>query len=88
MNKTIWKYTLGISDAQILALPKGATILSVAEQYGEVTLWALVDPDKELEHRLFYIFGTGHPVPNTPGTFLGTVQIRDLVWHVFTAAHT
>jgi hypothetical protein len=85
--KTIWKYPLMVTDFQAVRMPQGAEILSVADQRGELCVWALVDPDAGLEDRMFYIFGTGNPVNEViPMNFLGSVQQSVFVWHVFVGA--
>lgn len=82
--KTIWKYPLMVTDCQTVRMPQGAEILSVADQRGELCVWALVDPDADLEDRMFYIFGTGNPVSEIlPWQFVGSVQQNVFVWHVF-----
>lgn len=82
--KTIYKYPLEITDCQSIRMSKGAEILSVADQYGIVCVWALVDPAANLEDRMFYIFGTGLPVNEViPMKFLGSIQQSVFVWHVF-----
>ena len=82
--KTIWKYPLTVTDYQSVRMPKGAEILSVADQQGELCVWALVDSDAELEDRMFYIFGTGNSFNEViPMNFLGSVQQNVFVWHVF-----
>jgi hypothetical protein len=82
--KTIWKYPLEVTDYQNVRMPEGAEILSVADQYGVICVWALVDPEADLENRMFYIFGTGNPVSETlPWQFVGSVQQNIFVWHVF-----
>ncbi len=66
MEKTIYKYKLDTIDKQTIQLPKEAEILTIQTQnvgiFEEPYLWALVDPNKQLENRVIEIFGTGHPV--------------------------
>lgn len=87
--KRIYKYPVDITDRQVISLPKGAKILSVQDQFGKPQLWALVDPEAELEERIFEVFGTGNPVKD-----LRTIHERihittfltsggSLVWHMF-----
>ncbi len=69
-----------------LRLPRGATVLTVQEQYGKAQLWALIDTDEEcLEDRTFCIHPTGHEVPENPGEYIGTFQMLGgmLVFHLF-----
>ncbi len=41
--KRVYKYPLRVNDRQIVKLPKGAEILSVQIQRGDICLWALID---------------------------------------------
>jgi hypothetical protein len=91
MNRRIYRYRLDITDAPKVELPHRAQILSVGpsrDGSDQLDLWALVDPDNELRVMEFRIVGTGNPMPDDYGTFIGTVAIHGgaLVWHVFTAA--
>ena len=83
MKKIVYKYKLETFDCAI-KVPKGITPLHVAVQYGNIIVWALVDPEAPLISRRFKVIGTGTPI-NTTGDekFLGTVFQGHLVWHVF-----
>ncbi len=87
MTRTIWKFTLTVADRQVLKLPTGATVLDVQTQHEVPCLWALVDPGADAEERIFYTFGTGHPVAVTGGDVrhVGTYQLSGgaFVGHVF-----
>jgi hypothetical protein len=83
----IFKFYLEVRREQKIPLTKGAKILSVAEQFGEVALWAICEPNSVIEERVIYIFGTGQLMPKDidSKTFLGTVVTDggNYVWHVF-----
>jgi len=83
---TIYKYTL-TSDRTELEMPAGAKVLSVQQQYGEIQLWAMVDPEKAYEWRAFDVYGTGALLPDELGEYVGTVQVGggEIVLHVFDA---
>lgn len=85
MNTAIWKYALEIGDTNLIQMPEGAEALTVQTQHGSLCLWAKVNPDVELEDRLFVIHGTGHAIKDAQETYIGTAQMADgaLVWHVF-----
>ena len=87
MKKTIWKFELIIGDSQEVKMPKGSEILSVQMQNGIPCLWALVIPDeKRTEIKKIETFGTGHPMMYDLGIvrlFIGTYQVKGLVFHVF-----
>lgn len=81
--KTVWKWPLVLTDAQVLPVPAGAQPLTVQMQ-GPPTLWALVDTDANTRPFEVRIVGTGNRGPDVTGfTYLGTVQDRIFVWHVF-----
>lgn len=85
---TIWKYELEIASQQV-SIPKGAKILSVANQDGEICLWALVDQHAPTEERSIEVIGTGWDLKRdyksiaSELTFIGTVLVGSYVWHVF-----
>ena len=88
MKKNIWKYEIKITDDQSIKMPKGAEILTVQTQDGNPCIWALVDPEADLEYRMIEVFGTGHPIHYDMGIdrkYIGTIQIVEagLVFHVF-----
>lgn len=83
---TVWKYELGLTELDVIAMPKNARILHVREQDETACIWALVDPQEtELEARSFCVYGTGHRIPNRLGEYIGTVHLMagSLVFHVF-----
>jgi hypothetical protein len=86
MSQTIWKFPLPIRDMVSLTMPVGAKVLSVAEQHGDLCLWAVVDDTAPRMERIFYVFGTGNPIVGV-GTsrFVGTVLMAPFVWHIFEA---
>lgn len=80
----VHKYTLNPTPGrpQQLELPKEAKILHIADQYGYIRLWALVDPVASNETRTFQVFGTGQPV-YPAADYIGTLQMEPFVWHIF-----
>ena len=84
--KTVYKYPLGLSDKLYLKMPEGSTLLHLATQREEPTLWAQVDTEKPNVDREFFFVGTGYPFPKE-GTYVGTVKLRSdsLVFHLFEA---
>lgn len=80
----IFKYTLNMTDVQVIEMPKKAMILSCQEQQiGVLTIWAIVNPDAENEKITFEIIGTGNEVSVQPREYLATVISGPCVWHVF-----
>ena len=81
----IWKYTLQMHDLQTLTIPVGAKLLSLQMQEGQPQLWALVNEAAPCEPRRITVYGTGQPIYNDPGVFIGTFQYGEYVFHVFEA---
>lgn len=84
---TIWKFALDITDMQIVNMPKNAEILTVKDQSGVLTLWAIVNPKSELIGRPIEIIGTGNPmqedIEGFMRSFIDTAIMHPFVWHVF-----
>ena len=89
MGRKIYRYRLDITDVVRLDLPEGADVLSVGpprdRRDGPLDLWAVVDPATETESRTFRVIGTGNPMPDFVGLFIGTVPMfgGSLIFHVF-----
>ena len=81
--QTIWKFPLEITDIQHVKMPKGAKILSVRDQGGIPMLWAMVNPEAEVENREIHIVGTGHMRDMYELTYIGTTVNDIFVWHIF-----
>lgn len=84
--KTIWKTTLQLVDNQTIELPAGHVVLSVMNQRGSIVLYAEVNTEAEQKANVeIAIYGTGNPMPDAPGRFVGTVTTHneELVWHVY-----
>ena len=82
----IWKFELELTGMQELTMPEGAQLLSVANQNGNVYLWAMVDPKKEKRRRYIEIVGTGNQMSVDMGIerkFIGTAVVDPFVGHVF-----
>jgi hypothetical protein len=90
MAATIWRYRLPLAEAPHISMPAGAEVLSVAVGRGGgqfIEVWARVDPSATTEPRAFRVVGTGHPMPDDTGRFLGSLQFDQgrFVFHVFEA---
>jgi len=82
--KKIYKYDVAIVECQLIPMPLGAKILSIALQNGEVKIWAMVNPEEGvLVPRHILLVGTGQRVEDDAQTFLGTVNMGAFVWHFF-----
>ena len=81
----IYKYGLECVDTQAVMMPKGAEVLSVQLQDGELTAWAKVDTTAKREPRVFRIMSTGYDTVEDGLHYLGTVPRGEFVWHVFEA---
>lgn len=89
--ETVDRYRLPITDHVTVRLPDGSRVLSVGpprDGRDALDLWARVDPTSPLRAYRFWIVGTGHPLPDRAGRFVGTAVTHggSLVWHVFADA--
>jgi hypothetical protein len=83
--------TLQETDARVEAIASEAKAhrMQFLQEVGhqgsatELQLWVLLDPAADYEARGFAIYGTGNPMPSSPGEYLDTVITPGLVWHVF-----
>ena len=84
----VWKYTIGtrvVTDTLVdITIPKGAQILHTQSQREIPCIWALVNPDAELETRYFYTAATGEEIPDSH-KYIGTVTQYngEYMWHIF-----
>lgn len=89
MRQVFYKYKLkvNISGPQIVQMPKGARIMRVHNQYGEICMWAVhCTNEEEKEDRIFRVYGTGHEIPQSAegkaNSYIGTVFQGHFVWHI------
>lgn len=84
---TVWKYEWPAHrDKAEFDLPKGAEILSFAEQFGQMVFWARVDPSQSVEKRTLAICCTGAPAPDeSQGRYINTIVLSGglMVLHLF-----
>jgi hypothetical protein len=91
VKKTIYKYPIQLHSAQHVTLPRGARVLTVNVQLGQLVIWAEVEVDNdgeptEVEQRKLYVFGTGHTMlheENEALRYIGTAFQGPYVWHVY-----
>lgn len=87
MLKSIWKYPLELIHQQTINVPVDARPVCVQMQNGQLMLWADVSPDAIAAPFEVMIMGTGGEREENPDFhYLGTVQDRVYIWHVFTQA--
>lgn len=84
--RSIWKYSVPITDETIVMTPPGARFLGFVEVYLETRilwLWAeVVAGARPTEQHLIYVVGTGNPLPE-PASWLGSVRDGSFIWHVY-----
>lgn len=81
----VYKYPVTVNEVVNIALPKGATILSIAFQYDKVYVYALVEPTiKESDNFEVIVAGTGEPLPADIEryTYLNTIQMFNQQWNL------
>lgn len=86
MGQVIYKYPLRLNSVNVASIPQGARVLTVQTQNETPCLWALVDPNKILEERIFEIFATGSMLPLSGNwNYISTFQLENgvYVFHCF-----
>jgi len=89
VSKAVWKYPLEAVDEMQISMPANAVVLHVGTQMKrQPCMWVLVSPTSERVTRIFRIYGTGHTIPENPGSYMGSFLLEEgvLVFHVFEAA--
>jgi len=81
----IWKYEIPIVDSFSLPLKRNSNVMCVQTQSGFPCIWVLCDTEEEINPKHFRVVGTGNPINNTLGKYIGTFQTFEgqLVWHLF-----
>lgn len=92
MSKTIWKFTVPITDSPALEVPEGAEFLTAQvdpEWSRRLNVWALLEPSRPSTLRELQIYGTGFAMPDDPGRYIATAVDAKYggVWHLFESAH-
>ena len=89
---TIFKYLIHPSRSVVpVEAPEEAQFMHVAEQGGQLYVWAIVNPDLPTRTYSFYVIGTGWNLLDVIGAdllrflkYVGTVNTSiGFVWHVF-----
>lgn len=96
MTDRAWKFTLpepNDTGRVFVDMPATARPFSVGLQGDEMVVWALCDPEQEVEFdmqptgpRRFIVANTGMEIPGFPdgASFLGTLTTDNgIVWHVW-----
>lgn len=69
-------------DSVTIEAPWPSDYQHLAMQGTWITLWALAGDMLPIRRRTFLVFGTGHVIQGDLH-YVGTVQDRSFVWHVF-----
>jgi hypothetical protein len=82
--KTIYKYTLSITDIKIFLIPDKFKILHVGlDPNGVPSFWAEVDTTHLAVEVPVFIFGTGNPIDPYAKEYIGTFIKDVFVWHMY-----
>ena len=87
--RVVYKYVLKPRKYATVQMPLDSHYLCVATQVDngreELCIWADCDPATPLVDHLFHIYGTGHPIDDVVGPYIGTAHFTTtrLVFHVY-----
>lgn len=83
-TKTIWKFPLRIEDRQVIEIPIGHKAIHVGlDPRDEPCMWAEVDSRMAKGEFVFFVVGTGNPMPVEAKTHLGSFVMGPFVWHLY-----
>lgn len=88
--KTIYKFPIDDCQGKVLVtLHRNAEVISAINQYEDIVIYAIVDPNEELVEHEFLVLGTGWEVPDNINfddyDFINTVSLvgGGLIFHIF-----
>lgn len=68
----------------VVEIPGGALAMGAGFRADGPVIWAFVNTDDPMVSCVFYNQSSGSAIPDTPVSFIGSVQGYDgLTWHVF-----
>jgi hypothetical protein len=83
----IWRFQLNrqVTINLLTTVPAGAEFISAGFSDGQLSAWAIVNPNHGTDPRCIYVIGTGQPLPEGSLRHLGTVNDPDgfHIWHIF-----
>jgi len=77
MSSKIFKYVIPTEDRASVDIPKDSAFLDIQVQGNKTVVWAVVDPDSDIESVVFRVLPTGAELEVPEGkyvNYLGTVQ--------------
>lgn len=86
---TIYKYKLNKSGINQIQMPMDASVISVGlDPKDDICIWAIVDTEKNMDTRTFFVAGTGWDITEellefSEINYLGTVKQGSFMWHIF-----
>lgn len=82
--KRVWKFPILMMDEQRLEIPFGSKPLYVGlDPSGNPCIWYEVNPQETVSQVMFYVVGTGNPIPTRVNIYLGSFVHGSFVWHVY-----
>ena len=85
-TSVVWKYELEPKPGNWpVAMPTGATVLAVKEQFGKLIIWAACDPQQPMAVHHFLLVMTGSPFDPNGLAYVGTAMLNNgsYILHVF-----
>lgn len=76
--RTIHKFPIG----QPIEAPADAKVVLIGAQGNRVCVWLEIETTKPTARRLFSMYGTGHPIPDS-AVHVGSFQDGSFVWHIY-----
>lgn len=83
--RKVFKYGIKLISRveQKIDIPCAHKILDVQMQGNDLVFWAAVDSDTKIDAVIFVLLMTGATVDLSSHTHIKTLQVGELVWHLF-----
>ncbi|GAA1401847.1 hypothetical protein GCM10009613_60860 [Pseudonocardia kongjuensis] len=79
-EQTIWRFEDRLAEHVTLTIPPSAEVLGIRthrRRRRDIEVWVRLNPEDPPEPRVLVAVGTGHPVPDDVGRFVGSVFFGD-----------
>lgn len=84
MPEIIRQYQLPVRKSSILTLPFGGEVLHIAALIDRAMIYIRENTtEPRTEARVFCCYPSNEPFPTIRGSYLGSVYIRHIMWHVY-----
>jgi len=79
----IYEMKLQLTDEQQIFMPAESRVLSVNARDNNIHVYFTGDTSADTQGNTFFIYLAGMRVPEGAGNYIGSVELKEKVWHIF-----